>query len=179
MFWCLCHSEHDSGCRQCLDDRKREPVRDILNQTSSGNCRLSFPCFMDRHSVSTLRWLFPSSPDKWRSPSWLLTPCHSFLPCGSSGSGPAQAINHGDKSAQRLLFSVHTSCHPMKWSRGWSTWVTEVWMKHGLGLGNKKCRFLCVCIPWAKVQFSSSVEIEVIHYLEAIYNWFKWDKKSF
>ena len=113
VFWCPCHSEHDSGCRQCLDDRKREPVRDILNQTSSGNCRLSFPCFMDRHSVSTLRWLFPSSPDKWRSPSWLLTPCHSFLPCGSSGSRPAQAINHGDKSAQRLLFSVHTSCHPI------------------------------------------------------------------
>ena len=105
----MCHSEHDSGCRQSLDDRKREPVRDILNQTSSGNCRLSFPCFMDRHSVSTLRWLFPSPPDKWRSPCWLLTPCHSFLPSGSSGSGPAQAINHGDKSAQRLLFNVQRS----------------------------------------------------------------------
>ena len=73
VFWCLCHSEHDSGCRQCLDDRKREPVRDILNQTSSGNCRLSFPCFMDRHSVSTLCWLFPS-PDSWQVKVAILTP---------------------------------------------------------------------------------------------------------
>ena len=114
---------------------------------------------------------FPA-PDKWRSPCWLLTPCHSFLPCGSSGSGPAQAINHGDTSAQGLQCSYFLS-----WSRSWSTWGPGT--GHRIGIGCKKCRFPFVCVPWAKLQFSSSVEIEVIHYLEAIYNWFKWDKKSF
>ena len=119
MIWRLCHSEAEDGCRQCLDDRKRELVRDILNLTSSGNCRLSFPSaqdpdFMDRQLRRV--WLykcthadcFPALTSEGRHDS--MSQFSSLAPsrCGS-GSGLDQAINHGDNSARRLMFSIQCS----------------------------------------------------------------------
>ena len=63
-------------------------------------------------------------------------------------------MNHGDNSALSLMFLRHQSE------------ITNI------NFINLQYDVLCIS-HLAKNQFSPSVTIEVIHYLQASYNWFK------
>ena len=98
-------------CHRCLYVRNQDPVGDILNQTSSSNCRLNFPSNSDfKMFKSALWWLFPRDDDKWGGVSESYP--HSTL--GGDGSRSDLAINHPDLGdiSSCSVFSVRSYFRP-------------------------------------------------------------------